>query len=120
MGTQYAAALSLRLDAVYCALGAVAVALFGARFGLAPGAALAGAGAVALWALGLHLASLRCRLRPWLVGVLVANVAASALIAALAVARPWAGWATVLLLAVAAEVAAFAVAQATALRRGAA
>jgi hypothetical protein len=113
--------LSLRFDSIYCAVTAVMLAVFAGpvadRLGTSVLVPLAVAGAVAGWACVLHRAVRRGPLRPWLVGVLVANVAASALISGFVTVRPWDGAFSVLLIAVAIEVALFAVSQAVALRR---
>lgn len=115
-------ALSLRVDAIYCAVVAGCVLVFAAPLAQAlvvPAPLVLGAAvATAVWALGLHRASRAPALRPWLLGVLAANTVAAGLAAALAVTRPRDAL-SLLLLAVAVEVAAFAVSQAVALRRGA-
>lgn len=112
--------LSLRLDAAYCAVVAVCLALFAVplsgALGLPDGAVLAAAAGAAVWALALHLAAHGTRLQPALVVVLVANTAGALGIAALAVTRPVDAL-SLLLGGVALEVAAFAVSQAVALRR---
>jgi hypothetical protein len=110
----------LQLDSIYCTVAAVALILFvdpvSERLTVPPAVTIAIAVAVGGWAFALHCAARRPRLRPWLVGVLTANIVAATLIAALAAVRPWDGAFTVLLAAVAVEVAAFAISQAVALR----
>jgi len=121
MGVAPAGRLSLRLDAMYCALGALALALFAgpvsARLAVPWQVTAAVAAGVGVWAFALHRLARRARLRPYLVMALVANTGAAALMAAYAATRPWRDLFTVLLVAVAIEVAAFAVSQAVALRR---
>ncbi|MEJ3748426.1 hypothetical protein WEI85_34715 [Actinomycetes bacterium KLBMP 9797] len=113
--------LSLRLDAIYCAVAALALVVFvdpvSRRLDTPPALILAIAVGVGGWAFALHRVAWRPRLRPWLAGVLLANVVAATLIAVLAAVRPWDGAFTVLLAAVAVEVAAFAISQAVALRQ---
>ena len=72
------------------------------------------AASTAVWALLLCFAATRAELRPWLVRVILANVAAAGLVAALALSRPLDAM-SVLLLAVSVEVAAFAAVQVIAL-----
>ncbi|MEU4235944.1 hypothetical protein [Actinoplanes sp. NPDC026619] len=113
--------LSLRFDSIYCAVTAVMLAVFASpvsdRLGTRPVVVLAVAAALGGWAYALNLASQRATLRWWLAGVLVANVAATAVISGFVTVRPWQGAFSVLLIAVAIEVAMFAVSQAVALRR---
>ena len=120
MGDRSPGTASLRLDAAYCGLVAVSLAVFAVPLAEAlavpASAVLACAAATALWALAQHRAARGRRLRRWLRGVLVANTVAAGLITALAIARPW-DVVSLLLAAVALEVAAFAVSQAVALRR---
>ncbi|MBG0565982.1 hypothetical protein [Actinoplanes aureus] len=122
MRDRNAAARNLRLDAAYCAICAALLALLAApaatRLALPPAVVLTAAAAVGVWALTLHLAAGRRRLRPWLIGVLTANVLAAGAIGAAAAIRPWDALVTLLLAAVAVEVAGFAVSQAALLRRG--
>src|SRR5688500_9129633 len=113
--------LSLRLDALYCALVAASLLAFlnplSRTLGLRPTATAALAAGAAAWAFALYRASSRPRLRRTLMVVLAANTAAATLIATFAAIRPWQGWFTILVAAVALEVAAFAVSQGFALRR---
>jgi len=113
--------LSLRLDALYCALVAASLLAFvdplSRTLGLRPLVTAAVAAGVAAWAFALYRASIRPHLRRILAVVLAANVAAATLIAVFAAIRPGPSWFTVLCAAVALEVAAFAVSQAAALRR---
>jgi hypothetical protein len=107
-------------DAWYCALAALSILLFAGPLAAALGvptivivlAAVATAG----WSVALRLVARQGGLRPWLARILVANVLAAGLIAALAVNRSPDAF-SLLLLAVAAEVGAFAAVQAVALRR---
>ncbi|WP_406078335.1 hypothetical protein [Micromonospora sp. NBC_00858] len=123
MRTRHPGWLSLQLDAIYCAVAAVSLALFvdsvSERLAVPPALTIAVAVGIGGWAFALHRVAGRPRLRPWLVGVLIANVVAATLIAVFAAVRPWDGAFTVLLAAVAVEVAAFAVSQAVALRQAA-
>ncbi|MEU5943703.1 hypothetical protein ABZ807_32150 [Micromonospora sp. NPDC047548] len=124
MRIRHSGRLSLRLDSIYCALAAVSLALFvnpvSERVAVPPAVTITIAVGVAGWAFTLHLVARRPRLRPWLVGVLIANVVAATLIAVFVAVRPWDGLFTVLSAAVAVEVAAFAISQAVALRKAAA
>jgi hypothetical protein len=121
MRTRQAGRLSLQLDSIYCAVAAVSLILFvdpvSERLTVPPAVTIAIAIGVGGWAFALHRVARRPMLRPWLVGVLTANVVAATLLAAFAVVRPWDGAFTVLVAAVAVEVAAFAVSQALALRQ---
>ena len=120
MRTRHAGRRSLQLDSIYCAVAAVSLILFSdpvsERLAVPPAVTVAIAVGVGGWAFALHRVARRPRLRPWLVGVLIANIVAATLIAAFAAVRPWDGAFTVLLAAVAIEVAAFAASQAVALR----
>jgi hypothetical protein len=113
--------LSLRFDAIYCAVTAVMLVVFAGPVAERLDAhrlwVLAAAASVAGWAYVLNRAAHRRPLRRWLAGVLVANVAAAAVISGFVTVRPWQGAFSVLLIAVAIEVALFAVSQAVALRR---
>jgi hypothetical protein len=112
--------LSLRFDAVYCAVGAASLILFlgpiSHRLSVAPAVTAVIAVGVGGWAIVLYRIARRRRIRRWLIGVLVANLAAATLIAAYAAVKPWDGAFTVLLVAVSVEIAAFAASQAFALR----
>ena len=120
MDTHRVGRVSLRLDAAYCALAAVLVVVFAGPlaglFAVSAWVVVAVAAGTAGWAAALWHAAGRAVVRPWLAGVLVANVVAAGAIAALAASRPRDAFA-LLLAAVSAEVAAFAVSQAVALRR---
>ncbi|WP_328474122.1 hypothetical protein OHA21_14330 [Actinoplanes sp. NBC_00393] len=121
MRERRAAVRNLRLDAAYCAAGAVLLAVFAGpaaeRLGL-PAAVIYGvAAAIGLWALALHLAAGRHGLRRWLVGVFSANVVAAGAIGVVAAVRPWDALVSLLLVAVAVEVGGFAVSQAAILFR---
>jgi hypothetical protein len=112
--------LALTADAAYCALAAVSLVTFASPLseGLdvpIEGIVLAAVG-TASWAVTLRIVARRGALRPWLIGVLAANIVAVGLIGALAAFRPPDAL-SVLLVAVALEVAGFAVVQASALRR---
>jgi hypothetical protein len=120
MDTYRVGRVSLRLDAAYCALAAALVLAFAGPlaglFAVPVWVVVAVAAGTAGWAGALWHAAGRAEVRPWLAGVLAANVAAAGVIAALAVSRPHDAFA-LLLAAVSVEVAAFAVSQAVALRR---
>ena len=121
MRTRPTGRLSLRLDAAYCAVAALLLLLFAQPVSrslqVRPEVTAVAAAGVGGWALLLHLVAGGPRLGRWLGVVLVANVLAAGLIAAVTVARPWQGAVTVLGAAVAVEVALFAISQAAALRR---
>ncbi|MGX6601805.1 hypothetical protein ACWKSP_06665 [Micromonosporaceae bacterium Da 78-11] len=121
MRMRRAGRLSLRLDAIYCALAAGLTAVFvgpvSERLAVPSAVTIAIAVGVGGWAFGLHRVAQFRRLRPWLVAVFVANIVVATLIAVFAAVRPPDGWFTLLLAAVAVEIAAFAVSQAVALRR---
>jgi hypothetical protein len=115
------ARLSLRFDAMYCALAAASLVLFldpiSSRLSVPPALIAAVAAGIGGWAVLLFRVAGRPRLRPWLLGVLLTNLAAATLIAGYAAVAPWQGAFTILLVAVSVEVAAFAASQAVALRR---
>lgn len=113
--------LSLRFDAIYCALAAASLILFldpiSNRLSVPPALTAAVAAGIGGWAILLFRVAGGRRLRPWLAGVLVTNLVAATLIAVYAAAEPWQGAFTIVLVAVSVEVAAFAASQAVALRR---
>ena len=107
-------------DAWYCALGALALVAFSgplaATLGVPTWVIVVLAGLTAGWSVALRLVARLGLLRPWLARILVANVVAAGLIAALALKRSPDAF-SIVLLAVAVEVSAFAAAQAVAYRR---
>jgi hypothetical protein len=120
MDGQRLARLALVADAAYCGLAALCLLAFASPLSGALGVPIsvlvaAAVGTIA-WAIGLRLMAGRQTLRPWLVGVLAANILAVVVITLLAATRSPDAY-SLLLAAVALEVAAFAVVQGVALRR---